>query len=80
MLADQLSKLHDADDWMLNRKYFRILNQLWGPHTFDRFASGTNNHCSKFTSRFWCPGSANSVIVGAPNWAVYALRVDFSNM
>ena len=28
MLADQLSKLHDADDWMLNRKYFRILNQL----------------------------------------------------
>ncbi|BDA42539.1 probable Gag-Pol polyprotein at N-terminal half [Coccomyxa sp. Obi] len=164
MLADQLSKLHDADDWMLNKKYFRILDQLWGPHTFDRFASGTNNQCSKFCSRFWCPGSAgvdafsynwqgennwvnapfallgrvmlhmrackavgtvivpwwpkqqwwhlvrsadgsrwaaavrdareinvtrprdlflpgpgsaNSVIVGAPNWAVYALRVDF---
>lgn len=152
---------------MLNKKYFRILDQLWGPHTFDRFASATNNQCSKFCSRFWCPasagvdafaynwggennwvsapfallgrvmvhmkacqavgtvivpwwpkqqwwhlvrsadgrnwaravrdareinvnrqkdpflpgpGSANSIIVGAPNWAVYALRVDFSRL
>ncbi|BDA43598.1 probable Gag-Pol polyprotein at N-terminal half [Coccomyxa sp. Obi] len=67
MLADQLSKLHDADDWMLNKKYFRILDQLWGPHTFDRFASGTNNQCSKFCSRFWCPGSAG-VDAFSYNW------------
>ena len=23
------------------------------------------------------PGSANKIVVGAPKWAVYALRVDF---
>ena len=37
LLADALSKYHDRDDWMLNSKYFRILDKLWGPHTFDRF-------------------------------------------
>ncbi len=58
LLADALSKYHDRDDWMLNSKYFRILDKLWGPHTFDRFASATNKQCEQFNSRFWCPGSA----------------------
>ena len=57
-LADALSKFHDSDDWMLNSKYFRILDKLWGPHTFDRSASATNRHCMQFNSRLWCPGSA----------------------
>ena len=43
---------------MLNSKYFRILDKLWGSHTFDRFASATNKQCEQFNSRFWCPGSA----------------------
>lgn len=72
-LADALSKLHDRDDWMLNSKYFRILDKLWGPHTFDRFASATNKQCGQFNSRFWCPGSAgvNALAydwVGENNW------------
>lgn len=58
---------------MLNSKYFRILDKLWGPHTFDRFASATNKHCMQFNSRFWCPGSAgvNALAydwVGENNW------------
>ena len=68
-----LSKFYDSDDWMLNSKYFRILDKLWGPHTFDRFASATNKHCMQFNSRFWCPGSAgvNAVAYdweGEINW------------
>ena len=73
VLADALSKFYDSDDWMLNSKYFRILDKLWGPHTFDRFASATNKHCMQFNSRFWCPGSAgvNALAydwVGENNW------------
>ena len=72
-LADALSKFHDSDDWMLNSRYFRILDKLWGPHTFDRFASANNKQCGKFNSRFWCPGSAgvNALAydwVGENNW------------
>ena len=55
VLADAMSKFYDSDDWMLNSKYFRILDKLWGPHTFDRFASANNKQCAKFNSRFWCP-------------------------
>ena len=73
VLADALSKFYDSDDCMLNSKYFRILDKLWGPHTFDRFASATNRHCMQFNSRFWCPGSAgvNALAydwVGENNW------------
>ena len=73
VLADALSKFYDSDDWMLNSKFFRILDKLWGPHTFDRFASATNKHCMQFNSRFWCPGSAgvNALAydwVGENNW------------
>ena len=56
VLADALS--YDSDDWMLNSKYFRILDKLWGPHTVYRFASATHRHCMQFNSRFLCPGSA----------------------
>lgn len=57
-IADYLSKLYDSDDWMLNRKYFRMLDRKWGPFTFDRFASACNAQCVSFNSRYWCPGSA----------------------
>ena len=73
VLADAMSKFYDSDDWMLNSKYFRILDKLWGPHTFDRFASANNKQCAKFNSRFWCPGSAgvNALAydwLGENNW------------
>ena len=58
VLADALSRFYDSDDWMLNSKYFRILDKLWGPHTFDNFASATNRQSMLFNRRFWCPGSA----------------------
>ena len=54
-LADTLSKFHDSDDWMLNTRYFRILDKLWGPHTFDRFASANNKQCGKFNSKVLVP-------------------------
>ncbi len=49
-LADELSKLIIPDDWMLRRELFRQLEEPWGPHAEDLFASNPNNKCERFYS------------------------------
>ena len=56
-IADYLSRIIDTDDWTLNPEVFGRLNELWGPHTIDRFANTDNAQVERFNSRFWCPGS-----------------------
>ena len=41
--ADQLSRINDPNDYMLDPACFRYIDQLWGPHTVDRFVSGPDN-------------------------------------
>ena len=36
--ADALSRFNDPDDHKLDPLVFRAIDQLWGPHTYDRFA------------------------------------------
>ena len=36
---------------------FKQLDQLWGPHSIDRFASSYNAKLSRFNSRFLQPGT-----------------------
>ena len=57
-LVDELSKLLIPDDLMLSRTYFRKLEERFGPHRVDLFASGANNHCEMFYSLHWCRGTA----------------------
>lgn len=40
--ADYLRRITDPDDRAISSKYFQILDQLWGPHTIDHFASDYN--------------------------------------
>jgi PAS domain-containing protein len=68
LLADQLSKYFDGDDWQLNPRYFSILSTLWGTHTVDRFASHLNRLCERFNSRFYCPGT-EAVDAFSQDWA-----------
>ena len=42
-LADELSKLIIPDDWMIRREVFGQLEQRWGRHAADLFASNANN-------------------------------------
>ena len=56
--ADYLSRCSDSDDWAIQRWVFNWLDTLWGPHTYDRFASDYNTKCKLFSSRWWCPGTA----------------------
>lgn len=55
--ADGLSRGLDSDDWQIQSWVFREIDNTWGRHTVDRFASNLNNHCVRFNSRFWCPGT-----------------------
>ena len=66
--ADYLSRIIDYDDWQLNPLVFSELDNAWGPHTVDRFASFQNSQVPCFNSRCWNPGSE----------AVDAFTVDWS--
>ena len=55
---DDFSKLDIPDDWMLRRALFRQLEQRWGRHIVDLFASNANNQCARFYSLQCCRGSA----------------------
>ena len=37
--ADHISKHVDYDDWKTSAECFRILDNIWGPHTVDRFST-----------------------------------------
>jgi hypothetical protein len=52
--ADRLSRTHlDRNDWRLSGAVFRKLQQRWGPHDVDLFASHRNNLLPRFHS--WLP-------------------------
>ena len=53
-LADYLSRIVELDDWLLNPMVFLMLDNVWGPHTVDRFASHFNTQLTCFNSRFAC--------------------------
>ena len=46
VLADRLSREFASCDWMLHPDVFTELDEMWGPHTYDRMATRVNrqNH------------------------------------
>ncbi|XP_033758108.1 uncharacterized protein LOC117340457 [Pecten maximus] len=55
--ADFLSRCSDSDDWSVQAWVFGVCEKKWGPHEVDRFASDYNKKCTRFNSRWWCPGT-----------------------
>lgn len=51
--ADFLSRICDSDDWGLSEQTFSKIDQIWGPHSIDRFANHLNLKLPRFNSRFW---------------------------
>ena len=56
-MADYISRIVDHDDWSLDPIMFKALDELWGPHTVDRFATHYHSQLERFNSRYACPGS-----------------------
>ena len=57
-IANYISRIVDYDDWFVNPAVFAWVNELWGPHTVDRFASHYNTQLPRFNSRFMCQGNS----------------------
>jgi hypothetical protein len=53
--ADKLSRELDTEDWQLNPRIFEHLQDRWGPHTVDRFASMLNAQLPRFNARWRDP-------------------------
>lgn len=66
-IADELSREIDVDDWGVSSCFFQFMNNLWGPHTVDRFADNVNTKLKRFNSRYWCPGTEGADAFAA-NW------------
>ena len=66
--ADDLSKFVDYDDCTINDVVFNSLDELWGPHTCDRFACSYNAKVKLFNSKFYQPGSSG-VNAFAQDWS-----------
>lgn len=66
--ADFLSRCNDSDDWQISFQAYNIVDHFWGPHTVDRFATDYNSKCSRFNSRWWCPGT-EVVDAFTSNWS-----------
>ena len=49
--AEELSRINDPNDYMLDLPCFRYIGQLWGPHTVDRFAGLQTRQLESFCSR-----------------------------
>ena len=63
--ADELSRLEDSNDYMLHPACFYCIDALWGPYTFDRFASLKTKQLERYCSRYYNPGcvAADAFIV-----------------
>ena len=59
--VDAVSKLIVYDDWYTSDHVFLFLNQLWGPHTIDRYANDQNNKLSRFNSFYGLQAVSMSV-------------------
>ena len=56
--GDYISRLIDFDDWQIIPELFRLLEDLWGPHTVDCFTNSYTAKIPRFFSRFWNPGTS----------------------
>ena len=57
----------DYEDWQTTEEFFHFVDQIWGPHTIDRFTSVSNTKSSRFNSLFWYPES-EAVDAFTQNW------------
>ena len=55
--ADYLSRFYDPHDWGLSLVSYRTIDEVWGPHTLDRFANFLKSKLPRFNSRYQNPSS-----------------------
>lgn len=69
-VADRLSRLspYSTYSWSLHPAIFNLLDHMWGPHSFDRFADVTNHLCSLYNSLYFDPLSSGVDALAQQDW------------
>jgi hypothetical protein len=65
--ADYISKIVVHEDWGVTCEFVEFIDNMWGPHTIDRFANSANTKVRRFISRYWNP-SSESVDAFTQHW------------
>jgi hypothetical protein len=66
--ADHLSRLAHRYEWQLNPGLFNQIDNMWGPHTVDRFASFATTQLPIYNSRFLDPMSSGVDALSQLDW------------
>lgn len=69
-LADQLSRMSMKYDWMLHPALFRHIDNLYGPHDIDRFASMTTTQLHLYNSLTYDPFTVGVDALAQKDWSV----------
>ena len=67
--ADFLSRVKSTYEWRLHPKLFQMLDNIWGPHHVDRFASITSTQLPVYNSLYWDPKTAGVDALSQMDWA-----------
>ena len=65
--ADSLSRMVSHYEWQLHPRVFRMIDQIHGPHSVDRFASIMTTQVERYNSRFHDP-KTEAVDALAQSW------------
>ena len=65
--ADGLSRILTPYEWMLHPKLFQVIQDMWGPHTVDRFASGLMCQLPRYNSLYLDPNT-EGVVAMMQDW------------
>ena len=53
--ADYLSRIVSPYEWKLHTEVFNVIDNMWGPHSIDRFASMTSTQLPMYNSLYYDP-------------------------
>lgn len=66
--ADQLSRVSPMYEWKLNPGVFQCLDNMWGPHDVDRFATMLNTHLPCYNSFQFDPMTSGVDALAQDDW------------
>ena len=53
------SRIKDTNNWSIDNYGFRLINNLYGPFTVNRFINNLNRKLKMFNSKYYCPGTSH---------------------
>lgn len=67
--ADRLSRVSPTYEWKLHPRVFQCIDNMWGPHTVDRFATVMNSQLPQYNSFQYDPCTSGVDALAQSDWA-----------